>query len=134
MNQNLFQIALVIDDYDRAIKYYTEVLNFDLIEDTVRSPVKRWVVVQPKGSEGCKLLLAKAKNEEQKKAIGNQSGGRVFLFLHTEDIERDYQNLLKHKVEILRGPVTEDFGKVIVFADLYGNKWDLIQPSQKVKS
>jgi catechol 2,3-dioxygenase-like lactoylglutathione lyase family enzyme len=128
MNQSLFQIALVIDDYDKAIDYYTTVLGFELIEDTVRSPIKRWVVVKPKGASGASLLLAKAKNEEQKLAIGNQSGGRVFLFMHTNDIGRDYQNLVKHEVEIIRGPIEEDFGKVIVFKDLYGNKWDLIQP------
>jgi len=128
MNQSIFQIALIIDDYDKAIDYYTSVLGFDLVEDTVRSPTKRWVIVRPRGGSGCKILLAKAKNEEQESRIGNQTGGRVFIFIHTDDIERDYKNLTKHNVAIVRGPITEDFGKVIVFQDLYGNKWDLIQP------
>lgn len=129
MKQSIFQIAIVIDEYDKAIKYYTEVLGFELLEDTERSPTKRWVIIQPKGGSGCKILLAKAKNEEQKSRIGNQTGGRVFIFINTDDIDRDYQNLIHHKVEIIRGPLTEDFGKVIVFKDLYGNKWDLIQPT-----
>jgi len=128
MNQNLFQIALVVDDYDEAIDFYTNVLHFDLIEDTQRSETKRWVVVKPKGEGGCSLLLAKAKNEKQSSRVGDQTGGRVFLFLHTDNFKRDYDNIIKHKLNILRGPVEEDFGKVIVFEDLYGNKWDLIEP------
>lgn len=128
MNQSIFQIAILVDDYDKAINYYTSVLGFELLEDTVRSPTKRWVIVRPQGGSGCKILLAKAKNEEQASRIGNQTGGRVFIFIHTDDIERDHQNLLEHNVTIVRGPITEDFGKVIVFQDIYGNKWDLIQP------
>lgn len=128
MQQRLVQIALVVDDYDEAIDFYTRKLHFELIEDTPRSPVKRWVVVAPPGDSGCRLLLAKAKNDEQRAHVGNQTGGRVFLFLHTDDIERDHANLLRHDIKIVRGPVTEPFGKVIVFEDLYGNLWDLIEP------
>jgi catechol 2,3-dioxygenase-like lactoylglutathione lyase family enzyme len=130
MKQDLFQIALVVRDYDEAIDFYTRKLHFTLLEDTPLSPTKRWVRVCPPGSEGCALLLAKAKNEEQARSIGNQTGGRVFLFMHTDDLERDYQNLLRHDIPIVRGPVQEDFGKVVVFEDLYGNLWDLIEPTR----
>jgi catechol 2,3-dioxygenase-like lactoylglutathione lyase family enzyme len=131
MKQKIAQIALVVEDYDEAIKFYTEKLHFTLIEDTVLSAAKRWVVVAPPGSTECRLLLAKAANEEQKSRIGNQTGGRVFLFLHTDDFQRDYQNLLKHQIKIIREPVTEAWGKVAVFEDLYGNLWDLIEPSHQ---
>ena len=127
MNQKLAHIAIVVRDYDEAIAFYTQKLHFELVEDTTLSDVKRWVLVRPKGSE-CSLLLAKAANEEQKKAIGNQSGGRVFLFLHTDYFNRDFQNLLDQKIEIVREPSEEAYGKVAVFKDLYGNLWDLIQP------
>ena len=127
MNQKLVHIAIVVNDYDEAIEFYTLKLHFELVKDTKLSDVKRWVIVRPKGSE-CGLLLAKAANEEQKKAIGNQSGGRVFLFLHTDDFDRDFQNLLDHRIEIVREPHVEAYGKVAVFKDLYGNLWDLIQP------
>lgn len=130
MSQYLNKIAIVVDDYDKAIEYYVNTLKFELIEDTVLSATKRWVVVKPKGPGQCSLLLARASNEEQKKAIGNQSGGRVFLFLHTTDFESDHQNLLQNKVRIVREPSIEVYGKVLVFADLYGNLWDLIQPHQ----
>jgi len=126
--QNLVQIALVVDDYDEAIAFYTRKLGFTLIEDTVLSDTKRWVKVMPKGSTGCCLLLAKAANEAQKSRVGNQTGGRVFLFLHTDDFEADYKNLVDNKVTIVRSPVSETWGKVLVFADLYGNLWDLIEP------
>jgi predicted enzyme related to lactoylglutathione lyase len=134
MKQQLALMALLVDDYDRAIKYYTTQLHFVLKEDTVLSPDKRWVVVAPPGSDGAALLLAKASTEEQKKHIGNQSGGRVFLFLHTDDIERDYQNLLKNKVEIIREKTKEEWGTVLVFKDAYGNLWDLIEPQRKLNS
>jgi catechol 2,3-dioxygenase-like lactoylglutathione lyase family enzyme len=127
MKQNLSHIAVVVNDYDEAITFYTKKLDFDLIEDTKLSDKKRWVVVRPKGSE-CGLLLAKATNEEQRSRIGNQTGGRIFLFLQTDDFERDYQNLLDHKIKIVREPVVETWGKVAVFEDLYGNLWDLIEP------
>ena len=128
MKQQLAQIALVVKDYDEAIQFYTEILQFELVEDTRISDTKRWVVVRPQGSE-TKLLLAKAANEKQASRIGNQTGGRVFLFLYTDDFERDYQNLLQHEINIIRGPVDEPYGRVLVFEDLYGNLWDLIQPS-----
>lgn len=128
MPQTLFQIALVVEDYDAAIQFYTQKLDFELIEDTPLSPVKRWVVVAPRGSQGCRLLLAKAVGDEQQLRIGNQTGGRVFLFMHTDNLERDYQRLLEQGVQIIREPSVEDFGKVLVFADLYGNLWDLIEP------
>ena len=127
MQQSLAHIAIVVDDYDKAIDFYTNQLNFDLTEDTVMSETKRWVLVTPKGGNGCSLLLAKAANEEQQSRIGNQAGGRVFLFLYTDDLDRDYKNLLYHKIKIVREPVTEAWGKVAVFADVYGNLWDLIE-------
>ena len=127
MKQQLFQLSLVVADYDEAIEFYTQKLEFDLLEDTVLSETKRWVRVAPKGSS-TSLLLAKAAGDEQSKAIGNQTGGRVFLFMHTDDIDRDYQNLMKHNIKIVREISEEPFGKVCVFADLYGNLWDLIEP------
>lgn len=129
MQHSLFQIALVVDDYDEAIAFYTQKLHFKLIEDTKLSDVKRWVVVAPNGSGGANLLLAKAKNDVERTSIGNQTGGRVFLFMHTDDLERDYQNLIKNGVEIVREPSQHEYGKVLVFSDLYGNLWDLIQPN-----
>lgn len=131
MKQELVQIALVVADYDEAIAFYTEQLKFTLVEDTVLSEEKRWVLVAPPGASGARLLLAKASNERQRQSIGNQSGGRVFLFLHTDDFDRDFQNLLDHQIKIVRGPFDEAYGKVAVFEDLYGNKWDLIQPKSK---
>ena len=128
MKQKLAQIALVVKDYDEAIHFYTEVLQFDLIEDTVLSEIKRWVLVRPQGGDSCCLLLAKAKNEAEAASIGNQTGGRVFLFLHTENFDKYYQHLLDYEVKIIREPVVEKWGKVAVFADLYGNMWDLIEP------
>jgi catechol 2,3-dioxygenase-like lactoylglutathione lyase family enzyme len=128
MNQYIGQIALIVRDYDEAIRFYTEKLNFTLYEDTVLSETKRWVVVGPKGENGCKLLLAKAANEEQMNRAGDQTGGRVFLFLYTDDFYRDYQNLLDKKIKIIREPSTESYGTVSVFSDLYGNLWDLIGP------
>jgi len=131
MKQNIAHIALVVDDYDKAIAFYTQKLHFTLVEDTVLSETKRWVIVAPKNSTGCSLLLAKAANEEQKSRVGNQTGGRVFLFLHTDDFQRDYKNLLDNEIEIIREPVKETWGMVAVFADLYGNLWDLIEAPKK---
>src|SRR6516164_4421812 len=128
MNQCIGQIALIVRDYDEAIRFYTEKLNFTLFEDTALSEKKRWVVVGPKGENGCKLLLAKAANEEQMNRAGDQTGGRVFLFLYTDDFYRDYQNLLDKKIKIIREPSTESYGTVSVFSDLYGNLWALIGP------
>ena len=131
MNQRLIQITLVVNDYDEAIDFYTQKLHFELLEDTRLTEAKRWVLVKPKGTGSCSLLLAKAANEEQKSRIGNQTGGRVFLFLHTDDFERDYQNLLNNKIEIVRPPQKEEYGTVAVFKDIYGNLWDLIEPNKK---
>ena len=127
MKQQLAHIALVVRDYDEAIDFYVNKLHFTLTEDTILSDTKRWVRVTPSGSTGCSLLLAKAASEEQKKFVGNQSGGRVFLFLHTDNFQRDYQNLLDNNIPIVRKPSTETYGTVAVFADLYGNLWDLIE-------
>lgn len=130
MNQRIAHIALVVNDYDEAVQFYTEKLNFDLIEDTVLSETKRWILIAPKGSNGCTLLLAKAASEEQRKYIGNQTGGRVFLFLHTDDFWRDYKFMLQNKIKFVREPAEAEHGTVAVFEDLYGNLWDLIEPKQ----
>ncbi|TMI86750.1 MAG: VOC family protein [Bacteroidetes bacterium] len=130
MKQRLAHIAIVVNDYDEAIKFYTEKLHFDLIEDTQLSETKRWVLVRPKGGDSCCLLLAKAANEEQLNRVGNQTGGRVFLFLHTDNFERDYQNLLDNEIKIVRQPSKEEYGTVAVFKDLYGNLWDMIGPDK----
>jgi uncharacterized glyoxalase superfamily protein PhnB len=126
MAQSIAQLSLVVKDYDEAITFYTEKLHFTLIEDTRLSETKRWVVVAPIGS-ACTLLLAKAANREQESRIGNQTGGRVFLFLHTDDFDSYYRNLLKQEIQIVREPTVETWGRVAVFADLYGNLWDLIE-------
>jgi len=130
MKQRLAHIAIVVKDYDEAIRFYTEKLHFDLIENTQLSETKRWVLVRPKGGNSCCLLLAKAANEEQLSSVGNQTGGRVFLFLHTDNFERDYQNLLDHQIEIVRQPQREKYGTVAVFKDIYGNLWDMIEPAE----
>lgn len=127
MKQRIGQIALVVADYDEAIEFYTKKIQFELLEDTTLSETKRWVVVSPKGNSGCNLLLAKAASEEQFSRVGNQTGGRVFLFMYTDDIDRDHQNLLRQNIRIVREPHEESWGKVLVFADLYGNLWDLIE-------
>ncbi|MFM7726092.1 MAG: VOC family protein, partial [Flavobacteriales bacterium] len=122
LKQSLAHIALLVDDYDRAIHYYTQKLGFTLTEDTQQSETKRWVLVNPPGS-ACSLLLAKASNAEQEQHIGNQTGGRVFLFLHTDNFDRDYARLLAKEIEIVREASIEPHGKVAVFRDLYGNLW-----------
>ena len=127
MHQKIACTTLVVTDYDEAIAFYTQKLHFKLVEDTVLSDTKRWVVVAPPGAGECGLLLAKAVGE-QRSRVGNQTGGRVFLFLHTDNIARDFQNLIDQGVSIVRPPVTEAYGTVAVFADLYGNLWDLIEP------
>ncbi len=128
MKQNLTHVAIVVDDYDKAIEFYTKKLHFTLVEDTVLSASKRWVLVRPKGANECSLLLARSTNDEQRSRIGNQTGGRVFLFLNTDNFEYDYQNLIDNNVRIVSEPRVEDYGKVAVFEDLYGNLWDLIEP------
>jgi catechol 2,3-dioxygenase-like lactoylglutathione lyase family enzyme len=128
MHQSLAHIALVVNDYDEAINFYTQILHFTLVEDKVMSATKRWVRIAPPGSTGTTILLAKAANKEQQSRVGNQTGGRVFLFLYTDDIERDYKNLLDKKVKIVEALTNKPHGKVAVFADLYDNLWDLIEP------
>src|ERR1700712_268460 len=117
MKQRIAHIALVVDDYDEAIKFYTEKLNFTLVEDTMLSETKRWVLVAPTGSEGFSLLLAKADGDEQQSRVGNQTGGRVFLFLFTDDFWRDYNNMIAKKINFVRAPVEEPYGTVAVFED-----------------
>ena len=131
MNQHIAHIALVVNNYDEAIEFYTQKLNFTLIEDTLLSETKCWVKVAPKGDGHCHLLLAQAANEEQKSRAGNQTGGRVFLFLYTDDFWRDYNNMLEKKINFVRPPVKEPYGTVAVFEDLYGNLWDLIEPKKE---
>ena len=131
MKQSIAHIALVVDDYDEAIKFYTEKLDFTLLEDTPQSDTKRWVLIAPKGAEECCLLLAKGVGDEQRSRIGNQTGGRVFLFLKTDDFWRDYENIRAKGVTFVREPKTEDYGIVAVFEDLYGNLWDLVEFKNK---
>jgi len=129
-NQKFFQISLLVKDYDEAIDFYTNKLFFKLLEDTPLSETKRWVVVAPRGGEGAQLLLAKAANAEQLSHVGNQAGGRVFLFMYTDNLKEDLDRLNQYQIKIVRGPVTEPFGDVVVFEDLYGNQWDLIERKQ----
>lgn len=129
MKQQLGQLALLVRDYDEAINYYTQILDFELLEDTQMSETKRWVRVSPRGSS-CHLLLAKAANEAQEKQIGYQAGGRVFLFLYTDDFWGDYKKYTSRGVEFVREPAEEAYGTVSVFEDLYGNLWDLIEPKK----
>ena len=128
MNQKLAHISVLVDDYDDAIEFYTQKLNFDLLADERLSETKRWVLVKPKGNGECSILLAKADGQNQKTFIGNQTGGRVFLFMTTDNLDRDFTNLKRHNIKIVRGPSDEAYGRVAVFEDLYGNKWDLIEP------
>ncbi len=131
MNQSLLHIALVVRDYDEAITFYTEKLHFTLIEDTYQPEQdKRWVVVAPPNSTGTTLLLAKASTPEQESVIGNQAGGRVFLFLNTEDFWRDYNEMVSQGIKFVREPKQQPYGTVAVFEDLYGNLWDLLQVNE----
>jgi catechol 2,3-dioxygenase-like lactoylglutathione lyase family enzyme len=129
MNQFIAHITLLVKDYDEAIEFYTKKLRFRLIEDTVLSPDKRWVRVAPPGSDGCCLLLARADTEEQVSGIGRQAGGRVFGFLYTDNFQRDYQDMQERGITFVREPVVQVYGTVAVFADLYGNLWDLLEPA-----
>ena len=126
MQQHIAHIALLVNDYDEAIKFYTEKLHFIVLEDTLLSETKRWVRIAPKGSTSFALLLAKAGNEEQQSRVGNQTGGRVFLFLYTDDFWRDHKNMQENGIIFVREPVKEIYGTVAVFKDLYGNLWDFI--------
>lgn len=128
MKQSIVHIALVVRDYDEAIEFYTKTLRFTLVEDSYQPEQdKRWVVVAPPGFDGCTLLLARASSPEQEAFIGNQAGGRVFLFLNTDDFWRDYNEMIVRGVKFIREPKTESYGIVAVFEDLYGNRWDLLQ-------
>ncbi len=124
---HLGMITIVVDNYDEAIEYYTTALGFDLIEDTKMSATKRWVVIAPDRTTGAQLLIAEATSDDQRAAIGNQTGGRVGFFLYTDDFDRDYARMQQHNVAFTEEPRHEEFGKVIVFADKYGNKWDFIE-------
>jgi catechol 2,3-dioxygenase-like lactoylglutathione lyase family enzyme len=128
MKQSIVHIALVVRDYDEAIEFYTKKLNFTLVEDTYQPEQdKRWVVVAPPGSSGTTLLLARASKPEQESFVGNQSGGRVFLFLNTDDFWRDYHEMVSRGIKFAREPKIESYGMVAVFEDLYGNLWDLLE-------
>ncbi len=126
MAQQLTSIAYLVRDYDEAVEYFTKVLGFRLVEDTMLSESKRWVVVAPQGKGGASLILSKAVTPEQKKTIGNQTAGRVFLFLNTDDFTRDYEQMKDRGVLFREEPRKELYGTVAVFDDLYGNKWDLV--------
>jgi catechol 2,3-dioxygenase-like lactoylglutathione lyase family enzyme len=128
MKQSILHLALVVRDYDEAIAFYTKKLHFTLVEDTYQpAQDKRWVVVAPPGSSGTTLLLARASTPGQEAFIGNQAGGRVFLFLQTDDFWRDYREMVSLGIKFIREPKEEDYGTVAVFEDLYGNLWDLIE-------
>tara|TARA_R110001592_G_scaffold6766_2_gene36592 strand:- start:1179 stop:1592 length:414 start_codon:yes stop_codon:yes gene_type:complete len=127
IKQRISNIALVVENYDDAIEFYTEKLNFELIENTDLGGGKRWVQISPPNAEGTNILLAKASNDQQQQSIGNQAGGRVFLFLQTNDFSRDYEYMKSQGVEFTEQPRVEEYGTVVVFKDLYGTKWDLLQ-------
>ena len=128
MNQSIVYVALVVRDYDEAIRFYTEKLNFTVVEDTYQPEQnKRWVLVAPPGSKSVNLLLARASTPDQELFIGNQAGGRVFLFLRTDDFWRDYNRMISLGITFVRAPKVESYGTVAVFADLYGNLWDLVE-------
>ena len=127
MTQNIGHIALLVREYDEAIRFFVNKLNFSLIEDSARGGDKRWVLIAPPGSTGTSLLLARADGINQEVAIGRQTGGRVFLFLHTDDFWGDYQSMVSKGIEFTEKPRDESYGTVVVFKDLYGNKWDLLE-------
>ncbi len=128
MNQSIAHVALVVKDYDESIEFFTKKLNFTLVEDTYQPEQdKRWVVVSPPGSSSTSLLLARASTPEQESFVGKQSGGRVFLFLATDDFWRDYNDMIAKDIHFVREPKTADYGTVAVFEDLYGNLWDLLE-------
>ena len=131
MSQSISKVTIVVNDYDEAINYYVGVLGFELIEDSTLNADKRWVVVAPNGTSGCQLLLARAANSKQKASIGNQAGGRVFLFLQTDNFWQDYQRYLASGVTFTEEPREEIYGTVVVFEDIYGNRWDMVQPNSK---
>ena len=129
MNQSIGYVSVIVRDYDEAIAYYTVKLHFKIVEDKALGAGKRWVLAAPAGSTGACLLLAKAVTPLQESRIGDQTGGRVFLFLHTDDFSRDYDAMRSRGVRFLEAPRQEDYGMVAVFEDFYGNRWDLVQPA-----
>ncbi len=132
MKQSLVHVAIVVKDYDEAIDFYTQKLSFELIEDTyIPEQDKRWVLVAPPNTKGAAILLAKASNDKQQTFIGNQAGGRVFLFLSTDDFWRDYKTMIEKGIKFVREPAEHDYGTVAVFEDLYGNLWDLLEHNDK---
>ena len=135
MNQSLGLISLLVKEYNEALDFFIGKLDFELVEDTyIPEQDKRWVVVRPKGNSGSNLLLAKASTQEQISRIGNQTGGRVFLFLYTDNFWRDYKTFKSKEIEFIREPKQVDYGTFAVFKDLYGNQWDLLEPGEKNKS
>ncbi len=134
MSQRIAHIALVVKDYDEAIKFYTEKLEFVLLEDSKIDDLKRWVIIAPSGAKECCLLLAKAADKKKLASVGNQTGGRVFLFLYTDNFWRDYNKMVERKITFVRPPTEQPYGLVAVFKDLYGNIWDLLEPNKNKKS
>ena len=134
MHQRIAHISLLVKDYDEALDFYVNLLGFNLIEDTQLTKEKRWVTIAPPGAKECCLLLAKAANPNQLASVGNQTGGRVFLFLYTDDFWRDYNKMVDLNISFVRLPVEEPYGTVAVFEDLYGNLWDLLQPNEHNKT
>ena len=133
MRQRIAHITLVVNDYDEAINFYIHKLGFILVEDTKLTDEKRWVLVAPSGAKECCILLAKAANKMQESIIGNQTGGRVFLFLFTDDFWRDYDKMIATNIHFVKPPMQEEYGMVAVFEDLYGNQWDLLEPNKNNK-
>jgi catechol 2,3-dioxygenase-like lactoylglutathione lyase family enzyme len=133
MSQTIAHVTFLVRNYDEALAFFTQSLGFRVLEDTPLSDSKRWLLVAPPNSSGPALLLAKAATPEQAQHVGNQAGGRVFLFLQTDDFDRDYRRMQSHNVKFLESPRHESYGTVAVFQDLYGNKWDLLQPPAATK-
>jgi len=131
VKQEIIHFTLLVEDYDAALAFYSQKLNFEVLEDTDLGEGKRWVVVSPPGAKGAALLLAKASDQAQTSVVGNQAGGRVGFFLRTDDIQRDVSNMRQAGIEFIREPMTMEYGTVAVFVDLYGNQWDLLQLSDK---
>ena len=128
MKQAIGAVSILVRDYDEAVEFYTRALRFEVVEDTPLGGGRRWIVLRPPGSRESRVLLAKARNGEEARAVGRQAGGRVFLFLHTDDFGRDYRWMRRRGVRFMEAPRDEDYGTVAVFEDLYGNKWDLLMP------
>jgi catechol 2,3-dioxygenase-like lactoylglutathione lyase family enzyme len=127
MTQSISRISVLVRDHDEAIAFFVDQLGFDLLEDTQVTPSKRWVVIAPPGASGCAVLLSKASGDEQLQRVGNQTGGKVLLVLHTDSFDDDLERLRRHNIKIVRGPSQEAWGRVVVYQDLYGNLWDLVE-------